>query len=275
MPNLTITPTQLTEQRAQLNRLNNGQRIDDDAEAAQFISERGFVMLMPLREAPLPDLSSADAADPWKGFDITDRAWAWKETLPGRKRCAYAKLIQGRGTFIAWRLYPSFLKVYGPDGDPEYEYENGRIQKTDWELYRLVEQSGPLDSRELWRMAKPLFVGKRHRFTASLDRLQAKFYLTVAGGSVEGWSLHTWDLVERRTPPELFEKSPSGQEARANILRQTVINCYAISEKELRAILRWKPADLHQSLLEMQNEGMIGPVQVEGENGLWWKNEAN
>jgi hypothetical protein len=271
----TLTPTQLTEQRVQLNRLNNGQRITDDAGACQFISERGFVMLMPLARLPLPSLSAADAADPWKGFDITDRAWAWKETLPGQKLCAYTKLIQGRGTFIAWWLYPAFLKVYGPDGDPDYEYENGLIEKADWDLYRLVEQSGPLNSRELWQMAKPLFAGKRHRFTASLDRLQAKFYLTVAGGSVEGWSLHTWDLVERQTPPELFEKSPSGPEARANILRQTVANCYAISEKKLRAILRWNHIDLHHSLLMLQDQGMISPVQVEGENGLWWKNAAN
>jgi hypothetical protein len=270
MPTQTLTLTQLTEQRAQLNRLNNGQRIADDAGACQFIKERGFAMLMSLADLLLPNLSNADAADPWGGFEITDRAWAWKETLPGRKLCAYTKLIQGRGTFIDWRLYPSFVKVYGPDGDPEYEYENGRIEKADWDLYRLVEAFGPLDSRELWQMSKPLFAGKRHRFTASLDRLQAKFYLTVAGGSLEGWSLHTWDLVERQTPPELLTKSPSGPEARAAILRQTVANCYAISEKKLRPILRWNPTDLHHSLQVLQNEGLIGPVQVEGENMPWW-----
>jgi hypothetical protein len=270
----TLTLVQLTERRDRLNRLNNGQQITDDAGAVQFVKERGVVMLMPLAQLPLPSLSAADAAEPWEGFDITDRAWAWKETLPGRKLCAYTKLIQGRGTFIDWRLYPLFLKVYGPDGDPDYEYENGRFEKADRDLYRLVEQSGPLNSRELWQMAKPLFAGKRHRFTASLDRLQAKFYLTVAGGSLEGWSLHTWDLVERQTPPELLAKSSSGPEARTAILRQTVANCYAVSVKQLRFILRWVPADLQHSLLTLQNEGLIGQVQVEGENLPWWMASA-
>jgi hypothetical protein len=250
--------------------LNNGAKLTDDAGACQFIRERGFVMLMPLVQAPLPNLSAADAAEPWKGFDITDRAWAWKETLSGRKLCAYAKLILGRGTFIDWRLYSSFLKVYGPDGDPEYEYEKGLMGKADWDLYRLVEQSGPIDSRELWQMAKPLFAGKRHRFTASLDHLQAQFFLTVAGGSVEGWSLHTWDLVERQTPLEVLEKSPPLAEAQDGILQQTIVNCYAVSAKQLRPILRWDPADLQQSLLRLQKAGLISQVQVEGENLPWW-----
>lgn len=271
MANSTLTIAQLTENRAYLNRLDNGAKIRDDTGACQFIRERGFVMLMPVAELPLPSLSAADEAEPWKGFDITDRAWAWKETLPGRKLCAYSKLFRGRGTFIDWRLYAAFLKVYGADGDIDYEYENGLINRTDRELYRLVDQAGPIDSRELWKMAKPLFTEKRQRFVASLDRLQTKFFLTTAGGSVEGWSLHIWDLVERQAPPELMAKSPPLPEARTAILRQTIANCYAVSAKKLRSILRWKPEDLQWSLDELQSEGMIDLIRVEGEQEPWWK----
>jgi hypothetical protein len=270
MSNLIFTIAQLAAKRAQLNCLDNGAKITDDAGACQFIRERGFVMLMPLAELSLPSLSAADEAEPWEGFGVTDRAWAWKETLPGRKLCAYSKLFQGRGTFIDWRLYASFLKVYGPDGDIDYEYENGLVNRVDRDLYRLVERFGPIDSRELWKLAKPLFAGKRSRLVASLDRLQAKFYLTTAGGSVEGWSLHIWDLVERQAPPRVLAKLPSGPEARAAILRQTIANCYAISEKQLRSILRWNPTDLQHSLLRLQNAGLISHVQVEGENLPWW-----
>ncbi len=266
-----ITRSQIAAARVRLNRLNDGRPITDDAGACQFIRERGFVMLMPLAELPLPNLSDADAAESWEGFAITDRAWAWKETLPAQKLCAYLKLFQGRGTFIDWRCYPAFLRVYGPEGDPDYEYENGRIEKADRDLYRLVETAGPVDSRELWRMAKPLFVEKRSRFIASLDRLQAKFYLTVAGGSVEGWSLHTWDLIERQVPAELLVKLPAMAEARALILRQTVANCYAVSEKKLRSILRWTPGALQESLKQLRENGLIEAVQVAGESTLWWR----
>jgi len=71
-------------------------------------------------------------------------------------------LIHGRGTFIDWRLYPSFLKAYGPDGDVEYEYENGRLTRAELDLCRIVEDFGPIDSRELWVKARPLFNEKRH-----------------------------------------------------------------------------------------------------------------
>lgn len=266
----SLSLAKLAEGREQLNRLNNGQKINDDAGACQFIRERGFAMLMPLTELPLPNLSDADDAETWEGFDITDRAWTWKETLPAQKLCAYTKLFHGRGTFIDWRLYPSFLRVYGPEGDPEYEYESGRLEKADRDLYLLVEDSGPVDSRKLWQMAKPIFGGKRHRFIASLDRLQAKFYLTVAGGSLEGWSLHTWDLVERQVPSELLTRIPGTQEARANILKQTIANCYAVSEKKLRSILRWKPDDIQRSLEMLKSEGVVGEVNVEGEEHPWW-----
>ena len=127
MSHLTISLKELSEARAKLNRLIDGRKIYDDATACRFIKERGFVLLMPIEGIPLPSLSAADDAASWIGYDITDRAWAWKETLPEGKLCAYTKLIHGRGTFIDWEIYPAFLKVYGPDGDLDYEYENGRF----------------------------------------------------------------------------------------------------------------------------------------------------
>jgi hypothetical protein len=265
----TLTLAKLNAMRAKTNLLNDGRRIHNDDGACRFINERGFVLLMPIDQIPLPSLSEADDAPAWGGFAITDRAWAWKETLPGRKLCAYTKIIHGRGTFIDWRLYPAFLRVYGPDGDPDYEYENGRLDRADRDLCRIVEDSGPINSRELWIKAKPLFGDKRHRFTTALERLQSQFFLTVAGGSLEGWTLHTWDLVERQVPPKVLAKLPAMEEARASILRQTIQNCLAAPERKLRSILHWSPADLQQSIDVLKNEGLITEVMVEGENLPW------
>jgi hypothetical protein len=264
-----LTLTAIKEAQMKLNRLNDGRRIHNDDEACRFIHERGFVLLMPVDGISFPSLSKADDAAPWGGFAITDRAWAWKETLPGHKLCAYTKLIHGRGTFISWSLYPSFLKVYGPEGDPDYEYENGRLDKTERDLYHLVENSGPIDSRELWRMAKSIFGDKRNRFTATLEKLQSRFYLTVAGGSLEGWTLHTWDLVERQAPQDILENLPPRDVALVNILWQTIQNCHAVSERKLRSILRWSPLDLGHGLELLKKQKRIREVQVEKESQMW------
>jgi hypothetical protein len=270
MSDVFLSLARLQEKREALNRLDNGQKINNDSQAADFVNQRGFLLLMPVAGAPLPSLSAADEAEPWEGFNITDRAWNWKETLPEAKICSYTKLIRKRGTFIGWSLYPAFLKVYGPDGDADYEFENGRLGRMERDLYRLVEACGPIDSRELWSKAKSLFDGKRQRFTAALERLQARFFLTVSGGSLEGWTLHTWDTVERQAPPEVLKKLPQAETARDAILLQTVRNTVAVSERILRSILSWHPEDLKQCIARLKNEEVIKEVEVEGESSPCW-----
>ncbi len=243
--------------------LDGGRRIGGDGDAVRFIAERGFVLLMPIAGIPLPSLSEADGAAPWaEDFRCTDRAWAWKETLPGAGLCAYTKLVGGRGTFISWRMYPAFLAVYGPAGDPAEEYEAGRLARADRDLIELVGKFGPINSRDLWRRAKPLFGGKRHQFTAALERLQAKFLLTVSGGSLEGWTLHTWDLVERQAPPGLLDELPPPAEARREILFQTLQNAVAMPEGSIGRILRWTPAETGKALAGLMEEGKAARVQV-------------
>jgi hypothetical protein len=264
-----LSLTELNRARAKLKRLRDGKHIHNDEEARRFINERGFVLLMPIEGIPFPSLSEADAAEPWQGFAITDRAWAWKETLPGQKLCAYTKLIHGRGTFISWGLYPSFLRVYGPEGDLDYEYENGRLDRSSRDLCKIVVESGPIDSRQLWIKAKDIFSGKRTRFTAALEHLQSKFLLTVAGGSLEGWTLHTWDLVERQVPEEILVKLPAMEEARANILRQAIQNCVAAPALKFRSILHWNPVDVERSVAMLKDEGSIREIAVEGQKLPW------
>ncbi|MGE5606726.1 MAG: DNA glycosylase AlkZ-like family protein, partial [Bacteroidota bacterium] len=170
---------------------------------------------------------------------------------------------------IDWEIYPAFLKVYGPDGDLDYEYENGRLNVVERDLCRVIQDYGPIDSRQLWARVKTIFAGKRSRFTAALERLQSRFFITVAGGSLEGWTLHTWDLVERQVPRRVLENLPTKEEARATILAQTIRNCVAVAGGKLRSILRWPAPDLNQCLEALKRKGDVSAVLVEGEKSPW------
>jgi hypothetical protein len=266
-----ISARELNQARTRLCRLNDGRKLRNDGDACRFIEERGFILLMPINGLPLPSLSAADDAASWPGFAITDRAWAWKERLPEQKLCAYTKLIHGRGTFISWRLYPYLLRIHGLDGDPEHEYECGRLARADRDLYRIVAEKGPLDSRALWIQAKPLFDGKRSRFTAALERLQLCFILTVCGGSLAGWSRHNWDLVERQAPPDAIKRLPSLDQAQVVILLQTITNGYALSGKELQTILRWPLQVVEAILTKLIAEKAIVAVSVANRKELCYQ----
>ncbi|MGQ9780351.1 MAG: AlkZ-related protein [Bacillota bacterium] len=265
----TISLATLQRARAARNTLD-GRPVKTDEEAAAFVEARGFCLLMPISGVPLPSLAAAEGGPVWaEDFPCTDRAWAWKETLPARKLCAYVKLIRHRGTFIGWRLYPAFLALYGA-GDLDEEYEAGRISKAEWELARIVAERGPIDTRDLWRLARPLFGGARHRFLAALERLQNLFVVTVAGGSLEGWSRHTWDLVERWVPPEVLAKIPTRREARRVLLWQTLSNCVAAEERLLCSLLGWPAGEVAETLAELTATGMVRRIRVEGQRRPWW-----
>ncbi len=271
MPSLSLTAAQLEEMRQGKRRLHSGLRISTDEQAAEYIAERGFVPLAPLPHLALPSLSEADIREPWPGYDISDGAWHWKETLPAAKLCAYQKLFRNRGIFISWRLFPSFYLLYGPQDSYEENYQAGALERMAYRVLQIIEKEGPLSSRDLWRKARWEFGGNRTRFEGVLTALQHGFYITVAGGSLEGWSLHYWDLVERQVPQGLLDKLPSLQEARAALLLQFIENMVVCSLAEMRALFRWSPSEIEATLQRLAQAGRLyDQVVVEGRRERLW-----
>jgi hypothetical protein len=267
---LDLSNEELEKLRQARRRLSSGLKIVTDEQAAQYVNERGFALLMRLPRLALPSLSEADVRDPWEGFDITDGAWRWKETLPGARLCAYQKLIQNRGTFISWNLFPHFYVLYGPQDVYEEEYRGGLLERLAYLTLQEIEESGPLSSRDLWARLRGEFGGNRSRFEGVLSNLQRTFHLTVSGGSLEGWSLHYWDLVERQAPGGLLDKLPSVKSAREALLCQFIENMAAAGQAEMRAAFRWDAAILQEALASLVNAGRVQEVAVEGCRERLW-----
>jgi hypothetical protein len=267
----SIAVGEVAQRREAVRRLKSGRQVSDDADATRYVDERGFAPLMHLSGCMLPSVSEADERDPWEGFDITDGAWRWKETLPDAHLCAYGKFLRHRGFFLAWRLFPAFYRVSGPADDAAGAdaFADGLLGRMEMLVLTTIADAGPIDSRRLWREVKREFGGNRARFEQALGVLQAGFRVMVAGGDLTGWSLHRWDLVERLVPPGLLDDLPSREEARTALLLQYVENTVVCTSREISGFFRW---DLRgtQALVDREvAAGRLTQTEVEGWKGIW------
>lgn len=270
MPQAAFTRNEIESRRRSLRCLNNGRRVTSDDEAAQFVQERGFVLLAPAKGLHLPSLSEADSRQAWDGYSITDGAWRWKETLPDQRRCAYGKFIRNRGAFLSWDFFGLFYAAQARSGDWSREYREGRLTRPAIQLMETMAEMAPVDSRELWKAVRFGFSGNRPLFVKTLEELQNGYFITVSGGSTEGWSLHRWDLVLRVVPTGLLDGLPDPDEARRIIIRQIARNSVCFRTGEAASILRI-PAVLAKNVLKsLAASGHLIEAVVEGEPGVQW-----
>ena len=249
--------------------LRSGAKVMTMEDAAAYINERGFISLWPLTGYPLPSLSGADGNPKPRGW--SEKAWDWKEQLPGAKLCAYSKFFGGRGTFFSWDTFPYFRALYGQSGsdhDYEEQYADGKLDRLERQILRLLDDGGETDSRRLWREVKSLAEGKRTRFTAALTRLQEGFWITVSGGSLEGWSMHHWDLLERHVPEEAHSYRPAKEAARGSLAMAYLDNAVLTDARQVARLFRWELGVAEVVLDRLEQAGEItSDVRCEGAAG--------
>lgn len=211
--------------------------VRSDRDAARWIDARGFAPLAPVDGCSLPSMSDADANG--GSWEVTDGSWRWKDTLPGARACVYTKFFRSGGTFIAWDQLPCFYVLYATGRSTGEDYRDGLLSRMEKHILEVVEENGPLDSRELWKRIRADFGGPRSRFLGALAQLQKTFRLTVCGGSLEGWSIHHWDVMTRQAPAGLLDDLPLPDEAREKLLLKYVANAVACPVDEPGRLLRW------------------------------------
>jgi hypothetical protein len=220
--------------RARRWRTAPARQIGTERGALRLIRELGFVLLMRLRGTELPSVHAA-TREQWAW-------WDWKQTLPGRRACYYAKVLRQRGTFIAWEWFPQFYAAYADTRPHWRQYRDGLLDRTEKRILDLLEEHGPLMTREL-----RLLFGERSKQNtrlakSTLTRLQKRFLVTAAGGDTAGWSHHRWDLVERWVPSRVLAAAAglTAGEARADIVRQFVHNVVATTPADIAWVFGWE-----------------------------------
>ncbi|MDP2873674.1 MAG: crosslink repair DNA glycosylase YcaQ family protein [Bacillota bacterium] len=259
-----ITLPKLNAARVALCYLDDSRPPLEDSDAAELVRQRGFMLLGVMPRLGLPSLSGADEEREW---NVSWRAWRWKEVLPAARSCAYLKWFRGQGTFISWGEYPSFYALWGPRGDQSDSYRAGLLSRPELEVLDVIAEHGPISSRELWfRLRSRL--ARRSDLLAALAVLQKRFFVTVAGGDLKGWSMHHWDLAARCAPPGLLDKLPSPAEAQSRLVTVAVRNLVCCRPRDVAGLFGWAPSDVAEVAGDLVRQGVLrADMRIAGQPG--------
>ena len=206
-------------------------------DAAWLIQDRGFV---PLFDNALPgyDLSIEELCLPSKWFGDGDGPWEWKGPLIRETGAAYGKLFRGKAGFVSAEWFADFanMRSEGLAFDERYEY--GLATRQCRVIVDLLDERGPMLTRELRRAGR---FGTRAKgglpgFEGALSRLQMWGYVVVQdieyaidrSGNRYGWGMARMALADQIFPFDFYGacEGRTPDESRERILEHL---CDAVS----------------------------------------------
>jgi len=266
-----MTAREVERERARRFRQVRGRHVRDEADAARFINELGFILLMSVKGAALPNLADANPTEvAWDDYhNITINArwwWAWKLTLPGARKCYQARLLRARPTFISWRWFPAFYAVYSSGRDYQDAYQAGLMSRAEKRILDLLVDRGPTDTKSLRRAFGPVGKDISRDFERALVALQTSMRICVAGGSLEGWTVYRWALTEdwvaKRHVDRALRLDP--RRAMKSIIIQHLGNVVAATLAEIAWVFRWDQRLVGDLIAELTVARKIQEVEIAG-----------
>lgn len=256
--------------RARRYRRSGVRKIRTAEQAVRFIDEMGFVTIMGVPEYDLPDLAGASVNPGWH-VDSAKWWWGWKQTLPERKRCYYAKILRRRGTFISWEMFPNFFAVYSSGRSYEDDWAAGLLDRDEKRILDLLAERGPMLTRDLRAAFAPR--GKNHTaaFHRALGSLQVSFRIAVAGGDLSGWSMHRWAVVEQWVPRRYLQKArrTDAEVARRALIMKLLDVAIISTPEDIAWLFSWDRARTREAVRRLIGEGRIIETSVKGLEGLY------
>ncbi len=244
------------------------------AQAIEFVRKRGFVYFWPIQGVELPSLWVAVAGDrpvPSEHDDAGHVTWGWKDSLLGKRRWYYAKLLRKKATLVALEAAPYFYALtenYGSlEEDYLIQYEAGRMTQEAKRIYEALLKEGPLDTVALRRAAWLSSEDGKHSFDRALLELQADMKVLPVGVSQAGaWHYaFIYDLVPRHLPeiPEQARRITE-PEARAKLLESYLLSVGAVSFEQIRKVFPWGKRVVEAAVQELIGQGIQGgrPPQI-------------
>ena len=280
-----LSQQKLHEYRAETFRTRPGTRLASPEEAVAYVNQRGYIFFWPVKGVLMPSLWTAVAGDrpvPNEHDDPGHVTWGWKDTMLGKRRWYYGRVLRKRNTFISLDLLPYFYALSPNYGDPNedylIDYEAGRLTAPAKQIYESLLHQGAQDTIALRKNAGLTARTADSAFNHALDELQTTFRILPVGISEAGaWHYSfIYDIVARHYP-DLIERAHPISEPQA---RQKLITCYlesvgAATVKDVQRMFcnqptNWPRETLARDLNKLEEQGEIRQeVAVEGSKEPW------
>jgi hypothetical protein len=269
---IQLSQEQLNQYRAGTFRTLPGQRLTSPDQAVDFVNERGFVFFWPIKNVIMPSLWAAVAGDrpvPDEHDDPGHITWNWKDSLLGKRRWYYARILRKRNTMISLNLLPCFYALSPNYGDyaEDYliDYESGQLPLPAKVIYETILREGPLDTIALRKLAGFTNQGSDSEFNSALDLLQTTFRILPIGVAEAGaWRYAFIYEIVARHYPDLSERAHpiSEPEARQALIATYLASVGAVPVKEIHRIfgytpLNWPTAIIERDLGKMAERGEV------------------
>lgn len=275
---LKLPNSQLEAYRAGTYQINPTDRVKDIDSAVCFVKKRGFTFFWPIKDTLLPSLWVATAGDrpvPNNHDDPGHVTWGWKDSLLGKKRWYYAKILRKKATLISLDVLPYFYALSQNYGSPEEDhlilYEQGLLSSEAKAIYDAVLDNGPLDTISLRKAAHLSSSKSTSRFNRALTELQADFKLMPIGVAQAGaWRYaFIYDIVARYHPEILEQARFIGESDASQYLAKLYFRSVgAASASNVTRLFSWRRKQVNsllQSLLSQDflTENVLIPNQEE------------
>jgi hypothetical protein len=268
----TLARSRLVLYRAETFRTLPGSNVKDLEEAISFIEQRGFAFFWPIKEVTLPSLWVSVTGDRPVADNHDDPGhvtWGWKDSLLGKHRWYYAKVLRKKATIISLETLPHFYALSENYGSPEEDYmvlyEQGLLSAESKAIYEAILKEGPLDTVALRKAARLTSRENDSRFNRSLTELQTDFKLMPIGVAEAGaWRYaFIYEITARHHPDVISYAQEIGETtARTHLVRLYFQSVGAARFPDITRLFGWRPAQMENAIQPLYESGILIPDVV-------------
>ena len=257
-----------------------GLRLKSVDEAVDFVNRRGFIFFWPIKDIVLPSLwmaANGDRPVPNDHDDPGHVTWDWKDSMLGKHKWYYARILRRRNMMVSLDTLPYFYALSPNYGDYENDYMEqymaGTLTQEARQVYEALLTKGPLDTQALRRESHLQNSTSDTRFARALDDLQIQFKILPIGVAPVGrWKYaFIYDITPRHFPDLMNQSRPiSEPSAWVTLLEKYFLSVGAARIRDIKLLFHWRSEDLIRSIETLKSKYAITDhVQLSNSQDEW------